>query len=170
MTSPTHCLHCRRPLCDCDCTLYPETAGTQYGKPVEALTFCKMCQRPIHDCDCTVYVLACCSVLGCDRPRKTRNLCSAHYQRWRSRGTVSLKGTIQGCLVRSCDGHHHAKGLCLQHYQRQHTRGTTDPYRPPEGCSELGCDGHHHAKGMCVSHYRKRAIRLRPKIYVGREV
>lgn len=37
-----------------------------------------------------------CSVDGCDKPRRTRGWCSAHYERWRSHGDPMGGGTAPG--------------------------------------------------------------------------
>lgn len=72
-----------------------------------------------------------CSIEGCTKPKRTRGLCNAHYERWRKHGTTgppSLKPWgVTGCKVPGCDRPHRSNGYCTLHRQRWATHG--DPLK-----------------------------------------
>lgn len=60
-----------------------------------------------------------CSVAGCGKPHKCRNLCNIHYQEWqrRQRG-VPLKKKRNSCTTEHCSRPAVGRGLCSRHWQQ----------------------------------------------------
>jgi hypothetical protein len=105
-----------------------------------------------------------CSVDGCDRPRKGRGLCGAHWSAAKRQGKLNaLPLTFQPrtgpCTVEGCDDPILATGLCSIHYDRKRRTGTTDlvprPRRTPPPCISAGCQQPATSRGMCPMHYQR---------------
>lgn len=69
-----------------------------------------------------------CSVLGCERQAWARELCNAHYRRWRENGdpgAAVVRDRIPGrkCKVEGCDRDHVCRGMCRSHYARWRNNG-----------------------------------------------
>lgn len=77
-----------------------------------------------------------CRVDDCDRSCYAKNLCRAHYDRMRIRGTTEpLIRTRTVCSAEGCDSLGRARGLCSMHYQRLMKTGSVEPpkrYTPEE--------------------------------------
>lgn len=102
-----------------------------------------------------------CSVSGCSKPAKARDLCPTHYERWRASAKAVEPGD-RPCEVEGCLGLHYAKGLCHAHYVEHryeiHRQSRPAPTRrvagePPSPCTADGCDVAAHARGLCSKHY-----------------
>lgn len=52
-----------------------------------------------------------CSVAGCEKESKARELCSAHYKAWRI-------SKMQKCIIEGCLRQQYARGLCSTHHAR----------------------------------------------------
>lgn len=86
-----------------------------------------------------------CKYQGCVKQARSRNWCSAHYERWRKHGDPAVvlppsppprNPRVQGgpCLVADCPRLSLAKDLCDLHYRRQAKYGDPmgrAPARPP---------------------------------------
>lgn len=62
-----------------------------------------------------------CSIDGCDRPRRKREWCETHYQRFRSTGSPtgsSRKIRPSQCTVDTCTEPYYCRGYCVFHYLR----------------------------------------------------
>lgn len=59
-----------------------------------------------------------CKSEGCDKPHRSRGLCSVHYERARRFDPASFKRSEKPnkCIRSSCTSHVRAKGLCKLHY------------------------------------------------------
>jgi hypothetical protein len=85
-----------------------------------------------------------CSVEGCGSAWFARGLCSKHYDRLRTKGTVEegRKNARGVCSVQGCSNPHVAGGLCRLHYDRQQRarrKAERLDTRPDRTC--LSCDG-----------------------------
>ncbi|MGH3905112.1 MAG: tyrosine-type recombinase/integrase [Pseudonocardiaceae bacterium] len=82
----------------------------------------------VPDADDAVLGVKPCTVVGCDRPRRDRDLCSGHSLRWRKRGCPdlaefladpgpALRGRIElgHCTVVGCRYGSSGQGLCARH-------------------------------------------------------
>ena len=104
-----------------------------------------------------------CTVPGCERPARARNLCWGHRQRWLTAGKPDLAqftastspdwaGTrpLPGCAVPGCGYCHCARGLCQLHHQQWGKAGRpgisgwaaaldyAPPSPPPDACAVPG--------------------------------
>lgn len=73
-----------------------------------------------------------CSIEGCDRPRKTRGWCHAHYMRWYERGEVGTgpirpHGGNRICVVEGCSNPYESAGYCAPHRKRVLALGDPGP-------------------------------------------
>ena len=66
-----------------------------------------------------------CAVEGCAKPKRSRGLCSTHYERWRLKGDAGANVPIrpyghkgEECAIDGCNRGRKAKGLCKAHYDR----------------------------------------------------
>lgn len=61
-----------------------------------------------------------CSVEGCEKPKKTRGLCSGHYHRFNRYGDAEHKPTrpVSVCSVDGCDSAVNSNGHCRKHHIR----------------------------------------------------
>lgn len=92
-----------------------------------------------------------CSVEGCDKPCRARNLCSTHYGHWR-------EATGPKCAVDNCSKPVNSNGLCKLHASRLRKYG--DPLyiwtpKPKPSCSVSGCTRPHEAHSLCRFHYER---------------
>jgi hypothetical protein len=74
-----------------------------------------------------------CSVNECAAPVRARELCSAHYQRWRKYGDPlgsAPRRERPTCSVKGCGRPHEARGFCIMHVTRLRRRGSTDDRTP----------------------------------------
>lgn len=72
-----------------------------------------------------------CSVNGCSKPARARELCATHYGRWRrtgNAGEAELRYQPLGveCSVEGCNKRPNARGVCPMHYERQRVHGSFD--------------------------------------------
>lgn len=106
-----------------------------------------------------------CAVDGCDRPAKTRGMCTAHYQR-RLYGSRQPDAPIQThsptpqpCQVAGCEKTAICKGMCIMHYQRARRGQALDapPLRTSRAgaCATDGCTNPVYAKKLCRQHYNR---------------
>ena len=112
-----------------------------------------------------------CSAAGCDRPARSRGLCSRHYNQWyrssigadnvrqsRERSRERLAG--ERCSVEDCERKVKLRGLCHSHYTNLRLRGDALAF-PPRAerqvveCSVGGCDRDAVSRGWCSLHYRR---------------
>jgi hypothetical protein len=102
-----------------------------------------------------------CSVDGCERPSRARDLCALHWQRWRRTGGVELAPRpLKHCMVGGCRRKHLAKGWCAVHYDRWKRNGDpgeADLRKQSRGptCTIAGCSEPVHARELCGLHYRR---------------
>jgi hypothetical protein len=75
-----------------------------------------------------------CSIDGCNNGNYARQLCSAHWRRWRTHGDpmahipVKPRRWVRGtCGVAGCDEFVHGHGLCHLHWRRWKRTGRTEP-------------------------------------------
>lgn len=110
-----------------------------------------------------------CKVEGCDRPARTKQMCSMHYGRLlvfgdplnpgKPRGGRTYRRHAEGqvCAVETCDNLATALGWCPKHYMRNHKYG--DPNvgerKPPAQCAIEGCSRTSVARGWCPHHYER---------------
>jgi hypothetical protein len=62
-----------------------------------------------------------CSIAGCDKTVKAKQLCSMHHQRLRRNGDPmyeKIKMTDRKCLWPNCNDNANAKGYCIRHYRQ----------------------------------------------------
>jgi hypothetical protein len=98
-----------------------------------------------------------CSIKGCGRLHEARNLCNAHYNRFKRGDDMApplrprlLPAEVPAtCQVDGCENPYWASGCCVAHYHAR--RKPTVPHR----CSVEGCESGtpYAAKGFCKFHY-----------------
>lgn len=105
-----------------------------------------------------------CSIDGCEKPVRARDLCATHYSRLRRHGDAGgaeLRGPkpLQPCSVTGCESLTRSSGAeyCEKHYGRMRRTGTLETLVRPPGsgggpCSVEGCNGIDKNKGMCEMH------------------
>ena len=67
-----------------------------------------------------------CSIKGCDKKARCRQLCSSHYKKWlKHKDPLHVSNNVgrpavpsKECVIDGCDGKIIAKGLCNIHYRR----------------------------------------------------
>lgn len=102
-----------------------------------------------------------CAVDGCDRPRKVKGFCGAHYSRLCRLGTTGpaeiqehRRGAL--CSLEGCGRKHYGKGLCDMHYTRMRLKGDPGPVVSWYERSDLTYSSAHKrvsvAKGPASSH------------------
>ena len=119
-----------------------------------------------------------CSVDECCQPARSKNLCNAHYRRWRRHGDplgggpsapdrslfVPPVSDVTPCSIEGCGRVVKALGYCSAHYGRWQKYKDPlggGPFRPPwskQGgliCKIDGCDRHATTKGLCSAHYQR---------------
>jgi hypothetical protein len=121
-----------------------------------------------------------CSIEGCERPAKTKGMCTMHYNRARL-GIINMSpepirkrppwkpddirygsaNRNKTCSVPGCPDHVYAKGLCRRHYALKANNGKPDYKKnlvKPKKCKVTGCDETAGRLGYCSFHLqRKRA-------------
>ena len=107
-----------------------------------------------------------CAMPECNKSVKSREWCSAHYERWRKHGspevvlepvpppTVTLHET---CTIGDCNKPHVAHGMCSAHYTKFRKYGDplADHRRPRALCLIEDCDRPAHGAGMCRLHWQR---------------
>lgn len=83
-----------------------------------------------------------CKIEGCTKPKRTRGMCNAHYERWRkhgSAGTSMVKpwGTKR-CSVPNCPRRHRSNGYCKLHHERWRKHGNPNIVLPALGSPRPG--------------------------------
>lgn len=77
-----------------------------------------------------------CTVPGCDKPIKGRNLCAMHWARWRKHGSTDLphRPTYTACQVTGCarTPRSSSNPWCETHYYRLRRRGTLELLGPEQ--------------------------------------
>lgn len=105
-----------------------------------------------------------CSVDGCERPIRTRGMCSMHYQRFTRLGSAELPVRDDTCCIDGCDGRKHGRGMCQKHYLRRKHHGSTDDQLllrraqlQAAVCSVPQCNRTPKslAVGLCTKHYQR---------------
>lgn len=103
-----------------------------------------------------------CAFKGCDRPRYSREHCTAHYrQLLAGKPLKPLRPYIRQaaeCLAEDCHDKPHARGYCKLHLNRVARHGTTEATRswnPGADCQVNGCDKPAKSKGYCQTHYMR---------------
>lgn len=101
-----------------------------------------------------------CSVDGCDRTVRCKELCGAHYSRLLMHGDtlpdVPLKRAAKGvaCRIEDCPNEVRCVGLCSVHYDRIRSTGSADlPAKVRRQCSVRSCRRKAVCKGFCSAHY-----------------
>lgn len=98
-----------------------------------------------------------CKIGNCGKPAEARDLCNAHYHKWR-RGTLEpSKGgpcVIEGCGKPSRSGF----DWCHSHAARYFAFG--DPMGAAHGdtCEIDGCANRHRRKGLCSTHLKRKEV------------
>ena len=64
-----------------------------------------------------------CSIAGCEKPRKARGWCSAHWSRWQRHGDPAYQRPKPDCSIEDCERGQYARGWCNRHYQRWRNNG-----------------------------------------------
>lgn len=62
-----------------------------------------------------------CTIDDCTKPSRSRGLCGAHYERWRTGRAIDdkpLRGTQTACSIEECAGKVYGHGLCQKHYSK----------------------------------------------------
>lgn len=99
-----------------------------------------------------------CSVAGCPCTSRKRDMCTAHYARWRKDHPETV-APRPSCSSPTCERPATTKGFCHTHYNRM-KRGA-DPNAPIQrrrpvgvfvGCSAEGCPEPTRRNGLCALH------------------
>lgn len=117
-----------------------------------------------------------CAIDGCGRARRTRDMCSMHYQRVMKKGSPSPPRAAPAggrpyrdpneCRVDGCDQQERRAGLCGAHHQRLRAHGDLDFVTPRpvqngvlacsvEGCGKLSKVGGRSGRLLCAMHYSR---------------
>lgn len=102
-----------------------------------------------------------CTVAGCMRPRKYRDLCGLHYKRLHATGEVGPPGTLLmardgDCAVTGCPEQVRSRGYCAVHYDRTLRTGRVELTVHTEAtCAAPTCGRRAVARGYCPKHYRR---------------
>lgn len=105
-----------------------------------------------------------CSIIGCERPAKSRSWCATHYMRWRIHGDplepshkTGRKASCFSCSIEGCEeAGPFVRKWCMKHYGRWQRWG--DPLRSQSDkfpCSVEGCERDAHCRGWCILHYSR---------------
>ena len=121
-----------------------------------------------------------CAQPGCDRPRKAKGFCPAHYERQKRGATPEqMAAPIHvrpDCSQPGCGRKHYARGLCKAHFHRLQKGATAEQLAPPiaprvgKGESIITCghpDRRYGAKGLCHPCYVNQWIKAHPDANSG---
>lgn len=109
-----------------------------------------------------------CAVPVCDRPRRRRDWCSAHYAQWRNHGdpgTARIRDRQRGntCSVDGCDREAATRTYCKTHYARvlRHGEAGTAELQHAvsyEGqtCAVAECERRPRSNGLCQPHHKRK--------------
>lgn len=123
-----------------------------------------VCVFTCHDVWSILICMRTCSVDDCSGKLEARGLCSKHYQRAKSDGTlrnyVREREPGRTCQIDGCEKAHAARGYCKAH--AQNFARTGNPYslheqkamQPKPICSVDGCASVVNARGLCKRHYQ----------------
>lgn len=104
-----------------------------------------------------------CAVDGCETPKKAREWCGKHYQRFMNHGDaayerpLSVSAQSLPCTMEGCSTRIHSKGLCCMHYRRKRLHGDPNiswPGRGPKPCTVEGCERDQDSRTYCSKHYQ----------------
>ena len=104
-----------------------------------------------------------CSFEGCEKPRYSRDYCTAHYrQALNGKPLKPLRPYVRRgpeCLADGCTAKPHSHGYCKVHWQRLSRYGRLErvktQYEPGTTCSVDGCESPVKAAGYCDVHYMR---------------
>jgi|APSaa5957512622_1039677.scaffolds.fasta_scaffold26741_4 hypothetical protein len=94
-----------------------------------------------------------CKIDGCERLKKSLDLCGMHYARLRKNGDVGSPFPLKKCKdyekceVDGCEKHKISCGLCSMHYARlkKHGKvGVSHSKKRPNGMGHISNDGYHY--------------------------
>lgn len=113
-----------------------------------------------------------CAVDSCEHVARARGWCRAHYERWRTTGSLgsgAVKIYRANCGIEGCGRKHCARGLCTLHYGRRRMTGDPGPVgivpRPtPPKCTVERCSRRPSRGDLCYTHYRLQSrVVVKPK-------
>ncbi len=107
-----------------------------------------------------------CAVTTCPRPRRRRDWCAGHYDRWRRTGDVMAEVPFASkpkrnptCTYDGCSEPHLALGYCMKHHARLRKNGDpsvkTTKVRTKKTCTFDTCDEPVKGRGFCPKHYER---------------
>jgi integrase len=131
-----------------------------------------------------------CAVPGCDRPARSRHLCSGHRQRWHQAGKPDLAVfaattspqwsghlPLPACQVPDCNYCQAGRGLCQMHHQQWRRAGRPDistwrltqasvaPCVPPDICRVSYCGRWAmQTSAFCRTHHKSWRLAGRPEV------
>lgn len=104
-----------------------------------------------------------CSFGDCDRPRLSRDLCSAHHQqqkRGKPLGPIRAYAPGSQCSFHECDRAHAYRGYCEGHAKQLSDGRELKPlarrYKKGEVCAFKGCNNLKRANDLCGGHNQQR--------------
>lgn len=105
-----------------------------------------------------------CSIEGCERESRAKDLCSMHYYRkfkcgiddMRPESFTSKTTNNKGCKVEGCEHTYFAKGYCRKHHGAFLRNGPAlYSIEHPTDCKVEGCQNTPRSKGYCDFHYNR---------------
>jgi hypothetical protein len=132
-----------------------------------------------------------CSIDGCFKVVRAKNLCNAHYVRVKRHGDPLRGGElrcveikIKSCAVADCDRPHHCRGYCFTHYRRLQIWGDVreglpikvvnagEKYKDPNGYVVFSDRTHPESgkNGLVLEHRAVMAEKLGRKLRPGENV
>jgi hypothetical protein len=105
-----------------------------------------------------------CSVVECENYSLAQGLCSKHYNRARTSGSITCDHTVivnkGGCKADGCDNHAYGCGYCHKHYEKFRKYGdplgkATRVLNKDKVCTVDGCNDIPIGKGLCPKHWER---------------